>query len=104
MKLSSMAQSITSKLGAIAKARGRAYYHIEMSFLLERLVARLLVRKNFRKEIVFKGGFVGLRVYRTDRYTTDVDVALKNDKLEKNKIIQAVEGELSDGVWFKLDH
>jgi hypothetical protein len=49
---------------------------VETVFLIERLVARLIADKKLSQNLVFKGGFVGLRVYDSPRYTIDLDALL----------------------------
>jgi hypothetical protein len=55
--------------------------------------------------LVFKGGFVGLRVYNSKRYTVDLDALLKkanvNSTLELTR--NAAESDLGDGVWFRFE-
>lgn len=55
--------------------------------------------------MVFKGGYVALRVYASPRYTIDLDALLKRGDL--GAIVKtaqvAAEADLGDGVWFKLE-
>ena len=72
------------------------------SFLIERLLARLVFDKALLKVLVFKGGYVGLRVYNSERYTVDLDaLLLKADILGTLvKTISAIETDIGDGAWF----
>lgn len=49
------------------------FQNLETAFILERLVARLSADAELHKHLVLKGGFVGLKVYNSARYTVDVD-------------------------------
>jgi hypothetical protein len=57
---------------------GTSYQNLETVFLLERFVARLLTDEAISEHLVFKGGFVGMKVYGSPRYTTDVDAIQKD--------------------------
>ena len=104
MSLKSKAQSIKAKLKNLAKQEGVSYHYLEMSFLLERIVARLTSVKNVQEALIFKGGFVTLRVYQSNRYTADVDVALTQSNFDMRKIIRAAESDINDGVWFQFEN
>lgn len=52
------------------------FQNIQTAFMIERLVTRLTADKNLAKQLVFKGGFVGLRVYNSERYTIDLEALL----------------------------
>ena len=74
---------------------------------MERAVARLLSEKELKEHLCFKGGYVAVRVYGSNRFTKDVDALIrhtnKDDAIEK--IRRAMELDLEDGVWFKYhDH
>lgn len=98
------ANSVTQKLIALSKKKNTSFANLKTAFLIERLVARLVAEPKLRKALVFKGGFVGLRVYDNDRYTIDLDaLLLKADlaqTLELTKL--AAETDLADGVWFRF--
>ena len=57
------------------------------------------------KCLVFKGGYVGLRVYNSTRYTVDLDaLLLKADVSETlKKTAKAIERDIDDGTWFILE-
>ena len=70
--------SIRQKLIDLSKKLRVPYQNVETAFLLERLVARFVSDKSLDRHLVFKGGFVGLRVYNSHRYTVDLDALLVN--------------------------
>jgi hypothetical protein len=98
------ANSVTQKLIALGKKKNTSFANLKTAFLIERLVARLVAEPKLRKALVFKGGFVGLRVYENDRYTIDLDALLLKanlaQTLELTKL--AAETDLADGVWFRF--
>lgn len=69
---------------------------------LERVIARLERRKELAEHLVFKGGFVMLKIYDSERFTRDGDalaVGIDKEKL-KALIDQAITEDLDDGMWF----
>ena len=65
--------SVRQKLINLSSELAVPYQNLETTFILERLVARLTADEKLYKHLVFKGGFVGLKVYNSSRYTVDVD-------------------------------
>ncbi|MFN7904846.1 MAG: nucleotidyl transferase AbiEii/AbiGii toxin family protein [Pseudobdellovibrionaceae bacterium] len=74
-------------------------------FLIERLVARLISDKSLVKSLVFKGGFVGLKIYASPRYTVDLDALLVKSNIESalKLVKEKAESNLNDGVWFRFE-
>lgn len=68
--------------------------------MLERLVARLVADEILHRHLVFKGGFVGLRVYDSLRYTVDVDALVVKANVESTleRTREKAESDLEDGV------
>ena len=97
--------SATQKLANLAKKRGARFEHVATEFLIERLVRRLVADKKLASLLVFKGGFVGLRVYNSSRYTVDLDALLRKSNLEATLALtsEAAEADLDDGVWFRFE-
>ena len=65
----------------------------------------MVLDKALVKVLVFKGGYVGLRVYNSERYTVDLDaLLLKADILGTLvKTISAIETDIGDGAWFAYE-
>lgn len=97
--------SVRQKLINLSIEIGVPFQNLETAFILERLVARLTADAELQKHLVFKGGFVGLKVYNSARYTVDVDALIvKADVesiLERSK--QSAETDLDDGVWYRFE-
>ncbi len=76
MRKEDQAKSIAAKLSKISRTTGINYQNISTTFLLERLLARLVADRKLARSLVFKGGYIGLRVYNSNRYTVDLDALL----------------------------
>ncbi len=65
--------SIRQRLINLSLEIGVPFQNLETAFILERLVARLTSDSELQTHLVFKGGFIGLKVYNSARYTIDLD-------------------------------
>ena len=103
--LKDQARSIGAKLSAVAKKLNVPYQKILTEFLLERLVVRLNGNPELSQYLIFKGGYVSLRVYDSPRYTIDLDALLKQGdlKLIAQSAQMAAEVSHDDAVWFRLE-
>lgn len=102
MTTKSKGDSIRQKLIHLSNKIDAKYQNIETVFLIERLVARLIADKSLSKSLVFKGGFVGLKVYDSPRYTVDLDALVMKSDIETTLKLtkKCAEKDLDDGVWF----
>ena len=74
--------SVRQKITDLSKKLNVPFQNVQTAFMIERMVARLVADKNLSKNLVFKGGFVGLRVYNSERYTVDLDALLVKANIE----------------------
>lgn len=97
--------SINAKLVSLAHKRGVTFQSLSTAFLIERLLARIVSSKNLAGKLVFKGGYVGFRVYNSERYTVDLDALLiKSDvSLTLEQVAEQALTDLNDGTWFELE-
>ena len=97
--------SIRQKIIEMSKKMEVNPRDLETVFLIERLVARLTANKNLADRLVFKGGFVGLKVYDSPRYTVDLDALLVKSNIEETLVMveDQAQLDLNDGVWFRFD-
>jgi hypothetical protein len=97
--------SVRQKITDLATKLDLPFQNIQTAFMIERLVARLVADRNLAKHLVFKGGFVGLRVYNSERYTIDLDALLVKANIESTLDLSRKNAEidLDDGVWFKFE-
>lgn len=103
--LEDQARSISKRLSLLAQKLGVAFQDVATEFLLERMVVRLVQDKALAGQLVFKGGYVALRVYNSPRYTIDLDAVLRKGDAGSvtKKTVSAVEAELKDGAWFRRE-
>ncbi len=99
---SPLVRSVSDKLKRVAHERQATYAEVLTQFLIERAVARLVIEPGLGDHLVFKGGFVGLKVYGSPRFTTDLDaITYRKDRGEIIRLIkQALAKSLGDHVWF----
>lgn len=97
--------SVRQKITDLATKLDIPFQNIQTAFIIERLVARLVADKNLANHLIFKGGFVGLRVYNSERYTVDLDALLVKANIESSLALtrKKAEVDLDDGVWFKFE-
>lgn len=84
MTTKSKGESVRQKLTLFSKKLGAKYKDVETVFMIERLVARLIADKHLSSHLVFKGGFVGLKIYESPRYTVDLDALLVKANIERS--------------------
>lgn len=99
------AKSISAKLSNLARRDGVNFQNIATTFLLERLLARLTYDPQLGKTLIFKGGYVGLRVYNSRRYTIDLDALLIKSDIPSTlkRTAHAVEFDIEDAVWYAFE-
>lgn len=97
--------SINARLNNIAREKKKKFPYIKTQFLIERAVARLMKDEDLKKSLIFKGGYVGLRVYDSPRYTVDLDAIahMKNHDEVVGLVKKVMEVDFGDGVWFKYE-
>lgn len=105
MTTKAKSDSVRKKLSNLAQKLKVPYRNVETVFLIERLVARLVADKKLGQHLVFKGGFVGLRVYGSPRYTIDLDALLVKANLDSTLelVKQRAETDSDDGTWFRFE-
>ena len=104
--LKALATSINSRLSDIARKLQKPFPHVLTEFLLERVASRLASNLDLAKHVVFKGGYVGLKVHRSPRYTIDLDalaIGLTLDKVARSAKAAIEDTVFDDGVWFVFE-
>jgi hypothetical protein len=99
------ANKYRDKLKSVASNRSANYKDVFTLFAIERAIVRLLSNEKLAKSMIFKGGFVCVRVYDSPRYTIDLDSVLHGCSLEEaqNLVPEIVQQDLSDGLWFQYE-
>ena len=105
MKIDSRTRSISKKLSNIVNERNTTYQNVLTEFFLERLLARLVLNSKLKSNLIFKGGYVGYKIYYSQRYTVDLDALLMNyDLLSCAMLIkESVKNDIDDHVWFEFE-
>ena len=105
MTTKAKSDSVRKRLSILAQKLKVPYRNVETVFLIERLVARLVTDKKLSQILVFKGGFVGLRVYDSPRYTIDLDALLVKANIDSTLelVKQRAEVDSDDGTWFRFE-
>lgn len=100
--LQDLGRSISSQLSSYARSSQIPFQNAATAFLIERMVARITAHQDLQKHLVFKGGYVSLRIYGSARYTIDLDaLLLKNETASAiEKVRSAIETDFGDGAWF----
>lgn len=99
-------QSIYKRLSNISINNKTPFQELLTDFLIERMLARIVSNKNLQELLVFKGGYVSVKIYNSDRYTKDLDTILEQGNLNNTvKIIKkTITSDIGDGVWFVFDN
>lgn len=105
-------ESLRAKLANLSKNLSRDFNTLALEFALERLVVRLRSDPKLLKAIVFKGGFVMLKAYGSNRLTVDVDTSLYGLSIEEAeaRVRTVIEKDWQDGLWMgnieseKMEH
>ena len=105
MSTKAKGHSITQRLVDLVGKTGVVFPNLVTSLLIERLVVRLVSEVKLQNTLIFKGGFVGLRVYESPRYTVDLDALLIRSNIDATLDLcrTAAEADLQDGVWFQFE-
>lgn len=105
MTTESQARSLADRLNRLSRQSGTTYQNIVTQFLIERALIRLTNDEFLFEHLIFKGGYVGLRIYHSPRATTDLDAVLHG--AERDEIIlrakSALQSSLEDHVWFEFE-
>lgn len=97
------AKQLIGSIKALAKAdQSFSINEIRVIVALERAIARLEQMDEIAGHLIFKGGFVLLKIFDGHRFTRDADalaVSIPKQKLEK-LVPRALSTDLNDGMWY----
>lgn len=95
-------RQILRALARLVKESALSINELRVVLALERVVARIEAHKGLRDKLVFKGGFVLLKSFGSQRFTRDLD-ALAQD-IPKQRLLSyltdALATDLNDGLYF----
>lgn len=105
MNKKSQQLKISTRLSQLSKKLNVPYLNVLTEFLLEGLAIKISSSTAFSDLMIFKGGFVSVKVYHSPRYTVDLDALLKKGNMEKlkPKLIALIEADVGDGIWFQFE-
>jgi hypothetical protein len=93
---------ILQGLATLATSSKLSMNELRIILALERIVARIEAHSVLRDKLIFKGGFVLLKSFGTDRFTRDLDVLAQD--IPKHHLLDhlgdALQAKLDDGVHF----
>lgn len=94
-------EQIKAKLLALARAKDRDFHGLSVEFALERLIVRLTQDAKLAKHLVFKGGYVMLKAYDSQRATIDLDTSVHGISIDdaETRASKLIEGLSDDGIW-----
>ena len=97
------AKQITRAMKALVKNNPRLNINeVRIIVALERAIARLERNTELSNHLVFKGGFVLLKAFESQRFTRDADalaITIPKEKL-KSLVRNSLANDLDDGLWF----
>ncbi len=95
------ADAIKQKLVILSHQMDRDFNGLALEFAIERLVVRLQSSPKLSKHLIFKGGFVMLKTYGSNRSTIDLDTSLQILSIEEAETLarQIILTDHQDGLW-----
>ena len=96
---------IKNKLHSIAEAGGQTYNQVQTLFFIECAALRLSQDPVLAKHLIFKGGFVSVKIYESPRFTTDLDATshgISKADIER-RIPSCISQKSGDGIWFSFE-
>lgn len=103
MKNPLTAEKIIQKLKAISELDQKlSFNELRVIFSMERAVARIEKHAKLNEHLIFKGGFLLLKITDTSRFTRDVDVVAENISKQDlpHLLAEAMTADIDDGCWF----
>lgn len=99
------AKTLRVKLTQVANQKSTTYQNIHTLFLIERMLVRLMQKQELIDKLVFKGGYVALRIFESPRYTIDLDASIKNADVNNIAFLakEAIEKDIGDNAWFRYE-
>lgn len=99
-----LGQSVSARLLSLAQTQKKPYDKLLTIFLIERVVVRLITDPVLATNLIFKGGYVGVRIYESPRFTTDLDAVLRG--LSQDEAMARIKDRLIDpaldAAWFEF--
>ena len=102
MRISERSKEVLRALVKLSKTSALSINELRIVLALERLVARIEAHKVLREKLIFKGGFVLLKTFDSQRFTRDLDALAVDIPKQKllSQVKEALRVELDDGIYF----
>lgn len=102
MRLSERSKEVLRALSQISKQSALSINELRVILALERVVARIEAHKVLREKLIFKGGFVLLKTFDSQRFTRDLDALAADMPKQKllSQVKEALNVDLDDGLYF----
>lgn len=93
---------ILRALARLVKESALSINELRVVLALERVVARIEAHRGLRDKLVFKGGFVLLKSFGSQRFTRDLDALAQDIPKQRllNHMTEALVMDLNDGLYF----
>jgi predicted nucleotidyltransferase component of viral defense system len=100
----SKAEKILNELRKLSSSGSTdlSFNELKVIIAIERIVARLQASKLLSKHLIYKGGFVLLKTYGSNRFTRDLDalgMGLAKEEITEHVPV-ALDNDIDDGFWF----
>lgn len=95
-------KQIIKAIANLAKTSPLSINELRVILALERIVARIEAHNTLRDKLIFKGGFVLLKTFDSQRFTRDIDaLAFEIDKDSVVDLVkEALAFDLDDGLYY----
>lgn len=95
-------RDILRALARLVKNSSLSINELRVVLALERVVARIEAHKGLRDKLVFKGGFVLLKSFGSQRFTRDLDALAQDIPKQRllDRMTEALAMDLNDGLYF----
>lgn len=102
MILSERSKEVLRALTKLSKASALSINDLRVILALERVVARIEAHKILRDKLIFKGGFVLMKTFDSQRFTRDLDALARDVPKERllTQVKAALSIDLDDGLYF----
>jgi len=100
--MSEESKQVLRALAKLAKESVLSINELRVVLALERVIARIEAHRVLREKFIFKGGFVLLKTFDSQRFTRDLDALVADMPKQKvlSQVQEALRVDLDDGLYF----
>lgn len=102
MSVADKSKEVLRALAKLSKVSALSINELRVVLALERIVARIEAHAALREGLIFKGGFVLLKSFGSQRFTRDLDALAADMPKQKllSQVKEALSIDLDDGLYF----